>query len=272
MAEITNQKDNSSSSKHVFLIFGKTGWIGGQLQTLLRNQGKTFYLAESRSYDRPAVIAEIEKYRPTHVLNACGVTGRPNVDWCEDNKMETVRTNVVGTLIIADVCALYNVHHTLFATGCIFEYDEAHTIGGTGFTESDKPNFHGSFYSHTKALCEDLLSIYPTTCILRVRMPISDDLNPRNFLTKIIKYDRVVDVPNSMTVLTDMLPSASSWRSATSRASTTSAIRAPSRTTSAWPCIASTWTRSTPGPTSQSRSRRRSSRRVGPTTPSRTRN
>jgi hypothetical protein len=37
-------------------------------------------------------------------------------------------------------------------------------------------------------------------------MPISDDLNPRNFITKIIKYDRVVDVPNSMTVLTDLLP------------------------------------------------------------------
>jgi len=87
-----------------------------------------------------------------------------------------------------------------------FLSDETHTIGGTGFTETDKPNFHGSYYSHTKALCEDLLAIYPTTCTLRVRMPISDDLNPRNFLTKIIKYDRVVNVPNSMTVLTDMLP------------------------------------------------------------------
>jgi len=198
--------NNSNGKDNVYLIFGKTGWIGGQLQTLLAAQGKTFHLADCRSYDRPEVVAEIEKYRPTHVLNACGVTGRPNVDWCEDHKMETVRTNVVGTLIIADVCAQYNVHHLLFATGCIFEYDDAHTIGGTGFTETDKPNFHGSYYSHTKALCEDLLAIYPTTCTLRVRMPISDDLNPRNFITKIVKYDRVVNVPNSMTVLTDMLP------------------------------------------------------------------
>jgi hypothetical protein len=37
-------------------------------------------------------------------------------------------------------------------------------------------------------------------------MPISDDLNPRNFVTKIVKYDRVVNIPNSMTVLTDLLP------------------------------------------------------------------
>ncbi len=37
-------------------------------------------------------------------------------------------------------------------------------------------------------------------------MPISDDLNPRNFITKIVKYDKVVNIPNSMTVLTDLLP------------------------------------------------------------------
>lgn len=37
-------------------------------------------------------------------------------------------------------------------------------------------------------------------------MPISDDLSHRNFITKIVKYDRVVNVPNSMTCLTEMLP------------------------------------------------------------------
>ena len=35
-------------------------------------------------------------YKPTHVLNSAGVTGRPNVDWCEDHKQETIRANVVG--------------------------------------------------------------------------------------------------------------------------------------------------------------------------------
>jgi len=194
------------SNEHVYLLFGKNGWIGGKLIELLTQQGKKFHLAESRNYDRESVLKEIEKYKPTHVLNACGVTGRPNVDWCEDNKLETIRTNVIGTLTVADICAIKNIHHTLYATGCIFEYDEEHVVGGKGFLETDKPNFHGSFYSHTKALCEDLLNNYPNTCVLRVRMPISDDLSSRNFITKIVKYDRVVNIPNSMTVLTDLLP------------------------------------------------------------------
>lgn len=55
-------------------------------------------------------------------------------------------------------------------------------------------------------MVEELLKNYQTTCTLRVRMPISDDLSARNFVTKIIKYDKVVNVPNSMTVLTDLLP------------------------------------------------------------------
>jgi hypothetical protein len=25
--------------------------------------------------------------KPTHVINAAGLTGRPNVDWCEDHKV-----------------------------------------------------------------------------------------------------------------------------------------------------------------------------------------
>ena len=37
-------------------------------------------------------------------------------------------------------------------------------------------------------------------------MPVSDDLHPRNFVTKIAKYDHVVNIPNSNTILADLLP------------------------------------------------------------------
>ena len=51
-----------------------------------------------------------------------------------------------------------------------------------------------------------MLKCYPTCLILRVRMPVSDDLIHRNFVTKIVKYEKVVNIPNSMTILHEMLP------------------------------------------------------------------
>jgi 3,5-epimerase/4-reductase len=37
--------------------------------------------------NREAILREIERVKPTHVLCCAGITGRPNVDWCEDHKV-----------------------------------------------------------------------------------------------------------------------------------------------------------------------------------------
>jgi nucleoside-diphosphate-sugar epimerase len=59
--------------------------------------------------NRGQLEADIASAKPSHVFNAAGVTSRPNVDWCESHKVETIRTNVVGTLTLADVCKQSNL-------------------------------------------------------------------------------------------------------------------------------------------------------------------
>jgi len=200
--------EENKDMKRVLVFGGKTGWIGGLMIDLMNKEGGIeVKAADSRMQNREAVAKELDEYKPTHVLNAAGITGRPNIDWCETNKPETIRTNVIGTLNLADLCLERGIHCTVYATGCIFVYDEKHAEGsGIGFTEEDIPNFDGSFYSETKGYMEPMLKNYPNCLILRVRMPISDDLIHRSFVTKIVKYERVVNIPNSMTILTEMLP------------------------------------------------------------------
>ena len=41
---------------------------------------------------------------------------------------------------------------------------------------------------------------------LRIRMPITGEKNSRNFITKITNYEKICSVPNSMTVLPELLP------------------------------------------------------------------
>lgn len=136
-----------------FLIYGRTGWIGGLLGKLCEKQGISYEYGKGRLQDRASLMADIASIKPTHVFNAAGVTGRPNVDWCESHKVETIRTNVVGTLTLADVCRENGLLMMNYATGCIFEYDATHPEGsGIGFKEEDTPNFHGSYYSKTKAM------------------------------------------------------------------------------------------------------------------------
>ncbi|TYI86100.1 hypothetical protein E1A91_D04G043500v1, partial [Gossypium mustelinum] len=179
-----------------FLIYGRT------------EQDIPFEYGKGRLEQRSQLLDDIQTVKPTHVFNAAGVTGRPNVDWCETHKPETIRTNVVGTLTLADICREHDLLMINYATGCIFEYDATHPLGtGVGFKEEDKPNFTGSFYSKTKAVVEELLREFDNVCTLRVRMPISSDLsNPRNFITKITRYNKVVDISNSMTILDELLP------------------------------------------------------------------
>ena len=56
---------------------------------------------------------------------------------------------------------------------------------------------------------EMMLRHYPNVMQCRVRMPIDVDLhNPRNFITKIANYAKVVNMPNSMTVLEEFVPMA----------------------------------------------------------------
>jgi dTDP-4-dehydrorhamnose reductase len=189
------------------LIYGSTGWIGGQLVKMLKEKNITIIESKVRLENYTNISSELDNIKPTHVLLAAGLTGTPNIDWCEDNKEYVTSVNVIGTSVLGDECRKRGIHLTYLGTGCIYEYDENHTIENEiGFKEEDIPNFSKSFYSKTKIITENILKLMNNVLILRIRMPLSDDLHPRNFITKIIKYSKVINIPNSMTVLNDLLP------------------------------------------------------------------
>jgi len=199
-----------------FLVFGGlTGWVGSKVVEMLQDGGYEVKGTQTRLENREAISKEIDTYKPTHIINCAGVTGKPNVSWCDSNKEATVRANVIGCLNLVDIAHLKEIHLTNLSTGCIYSYDGKYsqTDSGDGwevsdtYKESDEPNFHGSWYSRTKAYVDRILfAAYPNVLTFRLRMPISDDMAPKNFVTKINNYAKIINVPNSMSVLYDLLP------------------------------------------------------------------
>jgi hypothetical protein len=51
-----------------------------------------------------------------------------------------------------------------------------------------------------------MMHMYPNVLNLRIRMPITNENNSRNFITKITSYKKICSIKNSMTVLPELLP------------------------------------------------------------------
>jgi dTDP-4-dehydrorhamnose reductase len=175
-------------------VFGGQGFMGQHLRSLY--PGAAAPAVDIA--DRPAVAAALEAARPDVVINCAGKTGRPNVDWCEEHKLETLRANVTGALIVLEECLNRSIYLVHLSSGCIYEGDR----GGAGFTEDDPPNYWGSFYSRTKAWTDQVYRDFPVLT-LRLRMPFDDSLSQRNLIMKLRKYRRVLTEPNSLTHLPD---------------------------------------------------------------------
>ena len=199
------------------LIYGSNGWIGNQVCDLMYNLKIDFVRGNARAEFIKELEDEIVKFKPTHVMSFIGRThGKiddkdyTTIDYLEQSGKikENVRDNLYSPIVLAILSNKYNFHYTYLGTGCIFEFDDNHPFGEeiNGFGEDDVPNFFGSSYSVVKGYTDRLMHLFPNVLNVRIRMPITSDLNSRNFITKITTYKKICSVPNSMTVLPELLP------------------------------------------------------------------
>lgn len=200
------------------LVYGSNGWIGSQFTKLLKSNNVIYCEGEARADNTDDVISELLKTSPTHVIAFIGRThGKigekiyTTIDYLEEpNKLQdNVRDNLFSPLVLAFLCQKLNLHFTYLGTGCIFKYDEEHLFGQevNGFTEDSLPNFFGSSYSTVKGFTDQLMKFFDNSVLnLRIRMPITAEYNTRNFITKITTYEKICSIPNSMTVIPELLP------------------------------------------------------------------
>jgi dTDP-4-dehydrorhamnose reductase len=201
-----------------FILYGHKGWIGQQVINLLDKGEYSYVLGNNRADNIDLIKKELLDNNVTHVISLIGRTHGvienkeyPTIDYLEQKGKlyENIRDNLYSPIILAMVSKELGIHFTYMGTGCIFEYDNEHPFGKeeSGFTEDSLPNFFGSSYSIVKGFTDRLMHLYSDNVLnVRIRMPITNNTNSRNFITKITTYKKVCSVPNSMSVLPELLP------------------------------------------------------------------
>lgn len=201
---MTSENLSKNPLRGDIVILG-SGYIGTHLKNHL---GKLFNVITLKSggkedYHNIRFLRRLLSYgNVRYIINCSGFTGKPNVDEGESRKEECWELNVLSPLRINQLCNDLGVRYLHISSGCIYN--------GYGkiFKEYDAPNFglfdHSSFYSKSKHAFE-LGSKHLDNKILRIRMPICNDLNnPRNYLNKIMNYPNLVNYHNSKTYIPDL--------------------------------------------------------------------
>jgi len=191
----------------MYIILGKNGYIAEAMIKELKSRNlphealSRIDVDYTNKYDFNSYILnnfhrKILEGEKIIVINCAGYIGKPNVDACELAKADCIEGNILFPAMLSQLCADSGYEYIHISSGCIYGGYEK------DFTENDTPNFdfqNGSFYSGTKALAEKVvLQNNPNSYIFRLRIPFDEFECPRNYLTKLLSYDTLLDAKNSL--------------------------------------------------------------------------
>jgi len=175
------------------LLIGK-GHLGSYLKDLWKIPAELHWTREMADLNADT----LKKLQPDAVINTAGKT---ELRWCEDNASECFRCNVSAPIsVYRAVKEAFNnkIPYIHLSSGCV--WDGPYRPDGKPFQPND-PATPACFYAWTKASCDALLmdEAFAPLLLLRPRQVYSPLASPRNTLTKLNGYPKLLDTANTMT-------------------------------------------------------------------------
>jgi len=189
----------------MILVLGASGYVGSAIKRELESRYIRHYCVSRSTIDytdKKRFVELLRLIKPNYVINCAGVTGRPNVDACETDKIECLIGNAVLPIMLFESCRENGVIFGHVSSGCIYTGSKE-ACGG--YTEEDEPNFsfkhnNCSWYSGCKALAEEMLP-QSEMYVWRLRIPFDEHKSSRNFIYKVLNYSTLLNATNSMSHL-----------------------------------------------------------------------
>jgi len=194
----------------MIIILGGSGYVGSAFIKLFTQRGVAYRSLSRRDVDyyNPVTLAKLlVTEKCDFLVNAGGYTGKPNVDACEVHRAACLLGNGVLPGLIREACEATGTPWGHVSSGCIYTGSRP---DGNGFGEEDSPNFdfrhnNSSFYSGSKALGEEVLDGCKNVYLWRLRIPFNHEDSSRNYLSKVQRYERLLDACNSISHLDEFV-------------------------------------------------------------------
>lgn len=175
------------------VVFG-AGFLGTRIATELG-----FELPDINVLNIDITEKYLKETKPSVVINCVGETGRPNIDWCEDHKEETLLANTAAAIVLSSLCAKQGIYFIHLGTAALYSSSEENPA-----TEESEPNGINNFYSQSKFLAEETLNNLPGLQ-LRIHTPLDSIPSNRNLIDKLLTYPKLIEEKSSITTVPHLI-------------------------------------------------------------------
>ena len=202
---ILSEKDmNNEFVKNLdYIILGGNGFLGSYTCKVMDSLNKNYIRLNTRLENIELLSNQLSVLKPKYVICAAGISGKPTVQWCENNKEETFLVNYTLQLALASMCKNLDIHLTIYGSGLIYNNEGL-------YNEKDKPNKDDLYYSRVRIMLENELearNMFTNVLYLRILYPISGDGHEKCFLSKVkTRLNTVHDVKINSTILPNLIP------------------------------------------------------------------
>jgi dTDP-4-dehydrorhamnose reductase len=172
------------------LLLGANGYIGRVFEQKLP-EGSFIKMR----YENLSVQNLLNSWALNHfdtIINCTGYAG--------ENKDKIVHGNLHAPIVITEFVNIVKELTVLHISSC----DMYKNYNNKTFTEKSRPNNCWSnsssvnFHAASKALAEEVVSRYPNHYICRAGILFDQIDHPKNYLSKLFSFDRVLNIDNSL--------------------------------------------------------------------------
>jgi len=173
------------------MIFGGSGFVGGNMARIAQQNGWEVYIADNRPdpnlqaewwlvniTDQNSVEKAIEAVSPTAVVNVAAIA---DIDRAEKEKELAHKINVDGARYVAESCAKKGIRYVFFSSDAVFD-------GASGsYSEDDQPA-PVNYYGHTKLEAEQAVFVaHPAAVVIRISLVIGFPVSGGNSFFAILE-------------------------------------------------------------------------------------